>query len=87
MAPLVLALISGCASFAFGASDRSALKSAPSSNMFRVRVTDTNDGVELTSTTTPSKVKKVRPRVRDQARVNGPNRHLGQDHDGSTAAS
>jgi hypothetical protein len=89
--PVVLALLltAGCASFALGAADRSALRSATLVEACplglawtRVSVSNTNTGAELTFTTTSSRVEEVRRRVRDQASASGPNRHVGQGHDG-----
>ena len=48
----------------------------------RARVADTQDGVEVVFSTTMSGVDTLRSRVRDQARANGPKRHLGAGHDG-----
>lgn len=48
----------------------------------RVRISDTQDGVDLLFSTTPSGVADLRRRVHDQARASGPNRHVGAGHDG-----
>jgi hypothetical protein len=48
----------------------------------RVRIADTGAGVDLFFTTSMSGVDDLRRRVRDQAKANGPNRHLGAGHDG-----
>jgi hypothetical protein len=48
----------------------------------RVRIADTDGGVDLVFSTTLSGVETLRSRVRDQAMANGPNRHVGAGHDG-----
>jgi hypothetical protein len=48
----------------------------------RVRIADTRDGVDLFFSTSMSGVDELRTRVRNQAKANGPNRHVGQGHDG-----
>lgn len=53
----------------------------------RVRIADTTDGVDLFFTTSMSGVDDLRARVRDQAKANGPNRHVGRGHDGHHGGS
>ena len=82
--------IGGCAAlFAPSAPKEAELKSAaitkacplgvPST---RVRVADTRDGVDVFFSTSMSGVDELRDRVRDQAKANGPKRHVGAGHGG-----
>jgi hypothetical protein len=48
----------------------------------RIRVADTAGGIDLLFSTSMSGVDELRARVRDQARANGPSRHVGAGHDG-----
>jgi hypothetical protein len=87
--PLLLVLLSGCASLALGGADRSALRSATLVEecplgvpWTQVRLEDAGDDIELIFKTTSSRVDELRRRVRDQARASGPNSHLGPGHDG-----
>lgn len=48
----------------------------------RIRIADTERGVDVFFSTSPSGVDDLRTRVRDQAKANGPNRHLGSGHEG-----
>ena len=48
----------------------------------RVRIADTPEGVDLFFSTSMSGVDELRARVRDQAKANGPHRHIGAGHDG-----
>jgi hypothetical protein len=86
LAPLVLA---SCTSLFMRAPEQTEVESAnitkacplgvPST---RVRIADTADGVDLFFATSMSGVDELRGRVRDQARANGQNRHVGAGHDG-----
>lgn len=51
----------------------------------RVRIADTPGGVDLYFSTSMSGVDELRTRVRDQAKANGPKRHVGAGHDGHHA--
>jgi hypothetical protein len=48
----------------------------------RVRIADTAGGVDVFFSTSMSGVDDLRARVRDQAKANGPNRHVGAGHGG-----
>jgi len=88
---IVIVVVVGCTSFATGAADRSALKSATLVEgcplgvpWSRAELTDlpSSDFLIAFSTTMPSNVEELRRRVRDQSNAYGPNRHRGLGHDG-----
>lgn len=54
----------------------------------RIRIADTPGGVDVAfATSSVSSVDELRRRVHDQARANGPNRHLGEGHRGRHAGA
>lgn len=48
----------------------------------RVRIAETHDGIDVYFSTSMSGVEELRTRVRDQAKANGPSRHVGAGHGG-----
>lgn len=87
---LILA-VAGCTSLAMKGADPSALRSATLAEACPLGVSGTRvqvvrpsaaarDGVSVVFSTRPPNVAEIRERARDQAKVNGPNRHLGRGH-------
>jgi hypothetical protein len=87
--PLALVVLTGCTSLALGGAEPTSLHSAtivaacplgvPST---RLQVAEAKDGIHVFFTTRMSNVDDLRARVRDQAKVNGPDRHHGRGHFG-----
>lgn len=85
----LLVLASGCSSFTMAGADKSKVVSATLVEACplgvpwtRVRVADASDGIAVAFTSIPSKVAELQQRVRSQALVHGPNRHMGPGHGG-----
>ncbi len=86
---LLLVLVTGCSSFTLAAADKSKVVSATLVEACplgvpwtRVRVADASDGIAVEFTSIPSKAAELQQRVRSQALVHGPNRHMGPGHGG-----
>lgn len=81
--------LAGCTSLAMRGADPSALESATLVEACALGVPGTRTAVQRTAagatvsfSTRPSHVDELRLRVRDQAKVNGPERHRGRGHMG-----
>jgi hypothetical protein len=87
---LVALLFAGCSSISMGAADRASLRSATLVEACplgvpwtRASTRDTENGVAVDfATSYPSNVDELRRRVRNQARVHGPEARRGDGHDG-----
>ena len=82
-----LVLLTGCTSLALAGGDPTSLRSATLVEACplgvpgtRLQVAEAKSGIHVFFTTRMSNVDEVRLRARDQARVNGPDRHLGRGH-------
>jgi hypothetical protein len=85
----VVALVSGCTSFAMKGADPEALQSKTLAERCplgvpgtRIRADETPGGMDVHFVTRPANVEELRLRVRDQGTVNGPERHRGRGHFG-----
>lgn len=86
---VAIAVFAGCTSAAMRAADPEALHSMSLAEACplgvpgtRTRVDERDGAVVVGFATRPSRVDELRLRVRDQARVNGPERHRGRGHFG-----
>jgi hypothetical protein len=84
-----LVVLTGCTSLALAGGDPTSLRSATLVEACplgvpgtRLQVAEAKDGIYVFFTTRMSSVDDIRLRARDQAKVNGPDRHLGRGHFG-----
>ncbi len=88
-ARLGLVVLTGCTSLALAGGDPTSIHSATLVEACplgvpgtRLQVAEAKDGIHVFFTTRMSNVEEIRLRARDQARVNGPDRHVGRGHFG-----
>ena len=86
---VLLATLTGCQKLAIGAADRSSLAASTQVEACplgvpetRVDAVETPEGIDVRFSSPPQRIDELRRRVHDQARANGPERHLGEGHGG-----